>query len=103
MYTVHVKEATCDNDSCCVPRCTSKECGHLCRNRIECTCYDYTHGHLCKHVHKVKMLLGLMKQPEEILDLLDASHQGHDVNDIVFCVASPKQQKAIGLLFPVTP
>ena len=44
-----------------------------------------------------------MKQPKEILDLLDASHQGHDVDDIVFCVASPKQQKATGLLFPVTP
>ena len=23
---------------------------------ITCTCYDYQHGHLCKHTHKVKNL-----------------------------------------------
>ena len=23
---------------------------------ISCTCYDYTHGHLCKHCHKVHHL-----------------------------------------------
>ena len=100
VYTIKTKEVTCDNDSRCVPRCTNPEYGHLCRRRIECTCYDYTHGHLCKYVHKVKMLLA-MKQPEENLDQLDASPLEYDHNDIVLCVSSPSKQKAIGLLFPI--
>ena len=96
VYTVCIKETSCDTDSSCIRRCTFPEYGHsVCRNRIECTCYDYTHGHLCKHVHKVKMIL----QPEEdlsTLDQLDVSDQDQD--DIVYSVASPKKQKATGLL-----
>ena len=37
----------------CIPQCSQPECGYLCRHMIKCTCMDYTHGHLCKHTHKV--------------------------------------------------
>ena len=100
-YTVHVKESTCNTNSCCVPQCTFPECGHLCRNRIECTCYDYTHGHLCKHVHKVKMLLA-MKLSDEDLSISDQDHfdeSDKDQVDIVYSVASPKKQRETGLSF----
>ena len=29
----------------------------LCRHMVSCTCYDFQHGHLCKHSHKVHQSL----------------------------------------------
>ena len=92
VYTVQIKEATCSTASCYIPRCTFPECGLLCRHRIECTCYDYTHGHLCKHAHKVNMLLEA-RQPEENLSI---SMPEHDQVDIVCNVSSPKKQASTG-------
>ena len=35
--------------------CTESECKHLCYHMYKCDeyCYDYTNGHLCKHIHRV--------------------------------------------------
>lgn len=94
VYTVQIKEATCSIPSCCIPQCTFSKCGHLRRHRIECTCYDYTHGHLCKHVHKVNMLLE-GRQPEEDLSI---SMPEHDQLDIVCNVSSPRKQASTGIV-----
>ena len=34
----------------CIPQCTEPECGYMCRHCVQCTCYDYIQGHLCKHI-----------------------------------------------------
>lgn len=35
--------------------CTQNECGFLCYHMYSCAkhCYDYTNGHICKHIHRV--------------------------------------------------
>lgn len=52
-YTVDVLSPTCPDQPNCLPHCVEKECSYLCRHMISCTCYDFHHGHLCKHTHKV--------------------------------------------------
>ena len=36
--------------------CTRDECRFLCHHMYECSCYDFSNGHLCKHVHRVHSL-----------------------------------------------
>ena len=55
-YSVQLLSATCTARPNCLPHCMEKECLYLCRHMISCTCYDFTHGHLCKHCHKVHHL-----------------------------------------------
>lgn len=52
-YIVDVLSSTCPDQPNCLPHCVEKECSYLCRHMISCTCYDFQHGHLCKHTHKV--------------------------------------------------
>ena len=52
-YTVKVLSASCEDQPNCLPHCVEQDCSYLCRHMITCTCYDYQHGHLCKHTHKV--------------------------------------------------
>ena len=52
-YTVHMLASQCSYGNECIPHCTQGKCSYLCRHMISCTCYDFSHGHLCKHVHKV--------------------------------------------------
>lgn len=52
-YIVTLVAGECKLRPSCVPQCTMPECQYLCRHTYKCTCYDYQHGHLCKHVHKV--------------------------------------------------
>ena len=53
-YTVHMLASQCSYGNECIPHCTQGKCSYLCRHMISCTCYDFSHGHLCKHVHKVQ-------------------------------------------------
>ena len=53
-YTVHVFASQCTHGKECIPHCVEGECSYLCRHMISCTCYDFSHGHLCKHAHKVQ-------------------------------------------------
>ena len=36
-------------------KCVAPECGNLCYHQYRCdsSCYDYTNGHICKHLHRV--------------------------------------------------
>ena len=62
---------------------------------ITCTCYDYQHGHLCKHAHKVKSLQ--VQHDAEITDELhtDQSHTDNDSDQEPFQigVVPPKANK----------
>lgn len=53
-YRVKVLASECPQGKKCIPQCTQGKCLYLCRHILQCTCYDYSHGHLCKHVHKVQ-------------------------------------------------
>lgn len=35
--------------------CEESECHHLCYHMYHCDhqCYDYSNGHICKHIHRV--------------------------------------------------
>ena len=44
---------------------------------ITCICYDYQHGLLCKHTHKVKSLQ--VKQPDA--EMTDQPHADRDNSD----------------------
>lgn len=52
-YTVKLVLMDCQGKPNCLPQCTQKECVYLCRHMVSCNCYDYQHGHLCKHTHRV--------------------------------------------------
>ena len=52
-YTVSITSEKCQLESDCVPHCKDSPCDYLCRHMIMCTCYDYQHGHLCKHAHEI--------------------------------------------------
>ena len=60
-YRVNILSSTCSEQPTCLPHCVENECSYLCRHMISCSCYDFQHGHLCKHSHKVHSLL---KSPE---------------------------------------
>ena len=53
-YTVHISASQCTQGEKCIPHCMQGKCSYLCRHMISCSCYDYSHGHLCKHTHKVQ-------------------------------------------------
>ena len=53
-YTVHILASQCSHGKKCIPHCIQGKCSYLCRHMISCTCYDFSHGHLCKHAHKVQ-------------------------------------------------
>ena len=53
-YTVHILASQCTQGENCIPHCMQGKCSYLCRHMISCSCYDYSHGHLCKHTHKVQ-------------------------------------------------
>lgn len=55
-HTVVVLSVVCPSQPNCMPHCEEDGCHYLCRHMISCTCYDYQHGHLCKHSHKVYSL-----------------------------------------------
>ena len=55
-HTVVVLSMVCPSQPNCMPHCEEDRCRYLCRHMISCTCYDYQHGHLCKHSHKVYTL-----------------------------------------------
>jgi len=63
-YAVSIISETCKLEQECVPHCIDNPCGFLCRHMVKCTCYDYQHGHLCKHAHKI---YGMHTQKNEML------------------------------------
>ena len=52
-YEVTFKAETCQLEPNCVPHCKESPCQYLCCHMVTCACYDYQHGHLCKHTHRV--------------------------------------------------
>ena len=69
-YTVKILSLDCQGKPNCLPQCAQKECSYLCRHMISCTCYDYQHGHLCKHTHKAHAIHNGQ------LDMYDGSEHG---------------------------
>ena len=61
-YSVEMLSSTCPDQPNSLPHCVEKECFYLCRHMILCTCYDFQHGHLCEHTHKV-FHLHMQQQP----------------------------------------
>ena len=61
-YIVEVLSSTCPDQPNCLPHCVEKDCSYLCRHMITCTCYDFQHGHLCKHTYKV-FHMHMQRQP----------------------------------------
>ena len=55
-HSVKISSIVCPSHPNCMPHCEEDACHYLCRHMISCTCYDYQHGHLCKHSHKVYTL-----------------------------------------------
>lgn len=47
-YTLTLLRWQCTSQSC-HNKCT--ECAGLCRHMFECSCYDYSNGHICKQLH----------------------------------------------------
>ena len=95
-YSVTILLSDCPNQPNCMPQCTEDECSYLCRHMITCTCYDYQHGHLCKHTHKVKNLQAQHQHAE----IIDQSHteQSHidntpDQEPFQIAVVPPKANK----------
>lgn len=76
-YIVEVLSSTCPDQPNCLPHCVEKECSYLCRHMISCTCYDFQHGHLCKHTHKV---YHMHKQRQPVSD--DGDEDGGVMNAI---------------------
>ena len=58
-YDVQLCQKTCPSQLKCVPQCVQSGCTFLCRHMLTCTCLDYVHGHLCKHVHAVRMYISM--------------------------------------------
>ena len=55
-YSVVITSTECPCKPDCMPQCTDNPCCYLCRHMVTCTCYDYQHGHLCKHCHRIYCL-----------------------------------------------
>ena len=55
-YSVIVTSTECPYEPDCMPHCIDSPCCYLCRHMVTCTCYDYQHGHLCKHCHRIYCL-----------------------------------------------
>ena len=75
-FSVNILLSECLNQPNCMPQCIEDDCLYLCRHMIACTCYDYQHGHLCKHVHKVKSLQ-VKHQDIKIIDQPHADDNQH--------------------------
>ena len=69
--------------------CLQQECQFLCRHMYHCdpTCYDYSNGHICKHIHRIHTVARYVQcrnpDNEGQLDLLeqqedDSSGEGMD-------------------------
>jgi hypothetical protein len=55
--TVVIHSHNCNSaNKPCALHCTALECHCLCRCMMECSCIDFKHGHICKHMHKVRLL-----------------------------------------------
>ena len=61
-YSVEILSSTFSDQPNCLPHCMEKECFYLCRHMILFTCYDFQHGHVCKHAQKV-FHLHMQQQP----------------------------------------
>lgn len=62
-YTVEQVSDVCSKcipgtTSILLPTCTKEECGFVCMHMYKCDplCYDYTNGHICKHIHRIRSL-----------------------------------------------
>ena len=59
-YLVQIKDSMCSDctDETAPTMCIEDECKKLCYHMYTCDdyCYDYTNGHLCKHIHRVHSL-----------------------------------------------
>lgn len=53
-YLVTMTDQSCPM-ACCSLKCTTPQCKGLCRHMYSCQCYDYSNGHICKHIHAVAM------------------------------------------------
>ena len=53
-YSVTEKNGVCSQSVCHI-KCSRSECGSLCRHMYDCECYDYANGHICKHIHAVRI------------------------------------------------
>ena len=74
------------NDSCIIcskesthMTCTQEECKQLCYHMYIC-CYDYTNGHLCKHIHRVHSIR-MQVQPNHSISTLNHGLRGRPDND----------------------
>ena len=55
-HTVTIIASECPRWKGCITQCTKGNCFFLCHHMIRFTCYDYSHGHLRKDVHKVQSM-----------------------------------------------
>ena len=57
-YVVVKKFPTCSQCLSEGAHCSATECVFLCLHMYECDsrCFDYTNGHICKHIHRVHSL-----------------------------------------------
>lgn len=57
-YLVVRKLSRCSQCSSESVHCSATECDFLCLHMYECDsrCFDYTNGHICKHIHRVHSL-----------------------------------------------
>ena len=51
--------------NCSGPTCSKEECNHLCIHMYTCdkACYDFSNGHICKHIHHVHSINILQSKP----------------------------------------
>lgn len=78
-YSVKILRSECSERPHCIPQCIQRECSYLCRHMITCTCYDYQHGHLCKHVHKVHQVYGEMRNNATATDVSEQTEANFGV------------------------
>ena len=75
-YSVIVASTECPYKPDYMPDCMDSPCCYLCQHMVTCTCYDYQHGHLCKHCHRIYCLQN--QQPVTIQEDNSASSEGMD-------------------------
>ena len=63
-YSVVMTAQGCSVASCSL-KCTGAQCNRVCRHMYTCECYDYSNGHLCKHIHAVAMQTGMESDPPQ--------------------------------------
>ena len=75
-YDVQLCQKTCPSQLKCVPQCVQSGCTFLCRHMLTCTCLDYVHGHLCKHVHAVRMYTSKLPESSNMESTTDDDSDG---------------------------